>query len=85
MGESKLLSCPEMGRLRVTGCDADIGWSGKSIAGVCELGCDEAVSCREGRGLDKGVVGYMVSVLAGVEVVGVSWEKGRVTYRVEEL
>ena len=40
---------------------------------------------REGRGLDKGVVGFMVSVLAGVEVVGVYWEKGRVTYRVEEL
>ena len=49
MGESKLLSCPEMGRLKVTGCDADIGWSGKSIAGVCELGCDEAVSCLDRR------------------------------------
>ena len=86
MGESKLLCCPEMGRLKVTGCDADMGSSGESIAGICKLGCDEAVSCldkresclvdtgevlgvREGRGLGKGVVGFVVSALAGVEVV----------------
>ena len=102
MGESKVLCCPEMGRLKLTGCEADIGRSGKSIVGVCKLGCDEAVSClgeresclvdtgemfgvREGGGLDKGVVGLVMSALAGVEVVGVCWEKVLVTYSVEEL
>ena len=38
---------------------------------------------REGRGLGRGVVGFVMSALAGVEVVGVCWEKVLVTYRVE--
>ena len=40
---------------------------------------------REGGGLDKGVVGLVMSAQAGVEVVGVCWEKVLVTYSVEEL
>ena len=40
---------------------------------------------REGRGLDKGVVGLVMSRLAGVEAVGDCWENVLVTYSVGEL
>ena len=40
---------------------------------------------REGRGLDKGVVVFVMSALEGVEVVGVCLEKVLVTYSGEEL
>ena len=44
MGESRVLCCPEIGHLMLTGCDAEKSYGGLAIVGICKIGCDAAGS-----------------------------------------
>ena len=49
MGESRVVCCPEIGRLKLTGCDIEKSVGGLSIVVLCKIGCHAA-----GSGLGAG-------------------------------
>ena len=82
MGESRILCCPEVGYLMLTGCDAEKSCGSLSIGGVCKIGCDAAGSClgeREYGLVDAGEV-FVVREGRGLNKGVVELVKSRLTY-----